>query len=469
MTDLKCDKIMKNRQDMIIIPGQKLLMTPYMHKVIEILQLPLIDLEQKIYDEVTENPLLEIESNDKEQLNEPIDEVELTREEDLIKYFEDTSDAGYYNSARSEKKDFIEEVVVNKPTLQEHLLWQLRLNTYSDDDFNIGERIISNLDEKGYLSIPLEEIAKDTDIPIKQFRDVLNIIQRFEPYGIAAKDLQESLLIQLKFIPNKDEWSRIIVEKYFDLLIKHKYSEIAKKLGVTKEEVLKSVDVIKRLNPYPAEEYGSDTPQYIVPDVMVEKVGKNYVIILNDEWIPKIRINAKYRNMLKNNEVSPKIKKYLREKFSQALWFLKSIEQRKTTIYRVVEMLLKLQRGFFDNGVEAIKPLILKDVSKKIEVHESTVSRVVTNKYIQTSWGVFPLKYFFSSSVKSLDSEDGISSKKVMNTIKNIVASEDKKKPYSDLKIVENLKKKGMIISRRTVTKYRKKLSIMPSNLRKIR
>ncbi len=460
------------QQSLDILQQQKLLMTPYLHRIIEILQLPLIDLEQRIYDELAENPMLEAEVEAVKDSTDKFDDVELTREEDLIKYFEDTSDVGYYTSyqydgEKEKKHNIIEEVLTRPPTLQEHLIWQLRLNTFSEEDFKIGERIISNTDNRGYLITPIEEIAKGMSLPVEKVKAVLKIIQTFEPYGVGARDLRECLMIQLKFFPEKDPWASVIVEKYFDLLSKHNFAAIAKKLGVPLNVVENSIKIIKKLNPYPGEEYDSRKTEYVVPDVMVEKVQGKYIIILNDEWIPKLRINQRYKAMLKSKNVSNKIKKYLREKFIQAVWFLKSIEQRRTTIYKVTEAILAMQYEFFEKGPQEIKPLILKDIADRIGVHESTVSRVTSNKYIQTPWGVYELKYFFSSSLKTTEDKEDVSSKKVMDMIKNIVAAEDKQKPYSDEQIADILKKKGIVISRRTVTKYRKKLKILPSNLRR--
>ncbi|MBN1898362.1 MAG: RNA polymerase factor sigma-54 [Spirochaetes bacterium] len=465
---------MKQQQHIGPYQHQKMIMSPYLHKIIEILQLPLINLEQRIYNEITENPMLEAEYDSLEDATDDFNEIDTAKQEELLKYFEDTSDLGYYSSYqfdgnKEKKHDFIEKTLTRPPTLQEHLVWQLRLSTVNPDDFRIGESIISNIDQRGYLACSPEEIARGLSCSVQGVEKVLHIIQTFEPYGTGCRDLRECLMIQIKYLPQKDEWALPVVDKYFDLLTKRQYSRIARKLGVPLETLKRSLKIIKKLNPYPGEGYEVKKSEYVVPDVMVEKVNDKFIIVLNDEWIPRLRINQRYKNMLKNKGTSQKLRKYLKDKFMQAILFMKSIEQRRTTIYRVTETLAKIQSEFFDQGPQGIKSLTLKTIAQKIGMHESTVSRVTSNKFIQTPWGVYELKYFFSSSLRTIEDNKEVASKKVMEMIKTIIINEDKKNPYADDIIVDIIKKEGIIISRRTVAKYRKKLGILPSNLRKLK
>ena len=446
---------------------QKLTMSPYLHQMMEILQLQVLDLEQRINEELETNPLLEADDseNDKEK---QIDEED-SKYDELVKIFEDSSDIGRYNySTRSNndtKSNFIEGVLTQPESLQDHLIWQLRLHILNEKDFQIGERIISNINEKGYLISSTEEIAAGMNISTEEVDKILKIIQAFEPYGVGARNLQECMLIQLRFIPEKKIWAEKIVKNYFDLLYKHKVKDIAYKLNVDIITVEKTISFIQKLDPNPGLMYYNKVTEYVTPDAQVEKTDDNdFVIIINDEWVPKLHIQKSYRNMIKNKKIDNKIKKYLREKVKYAMLFIKSIEQRKTTLYKVAEAILRFQRQFFVNGTEYIAPLTLKDIADHVRVHESTISRVTSNKYMQTPYGIFKMKYFFSRKIRT-ETEGDISTKRIMIIIKELV--ENEVKPLSDDEIRNILKKQGINIARRTVSKYRKKIRILPSYLRK--
>ena len=457
---------------------QKLYMSPYLHQMMEILQLQVLDLEQRINEELQTNPLLEFDEpeNDKEKDKEKdknteteteIDE-EYNKYEELVKYFEDSSDMSQYNykikSDPDSQLNVLEGVLSRPESIQEHLLWQLRLNVLNDNDFRIGERIISNIEDKGYLISTVEEIASGINIPVVAVEKVLTLIQSFEPYGVGAKDLQECLLIQLKYHPHKDIWAEKIVKDYFDLLYKHKIKKIAHKLDVDIITVNKTILFIQKLDPNPGLMYYNKITEYVTPDANVEKKGDDLKIIINDEWIPKLRIQKNYRNMIKNKKIDLKLKKYLKDKVKYALLFIKSIEQRKTTVYRVINALVEYQKQFFLKGQEFIAPLTLKDIADNVGVHESTISRVTSNKYLQTPFGIFEMKYFFSKKIKT-DNNESVSAKSVMEFIKELIGNEVN--PLSDDEIKNILQKKGVQIARRTVSKYRQKLKILPSYLRK--
>ena len=446
---------------------QKLTMSPYLHQMMEILQLQVLDLEQRINEELQTNPLLEVDDSEDDR-EKQIDEED-DKYDELAKIFEDSSDIGRYNySARKNndsKSSFIEGVLSRPESLQEHLIWQLRLNVLNERDFEIGERITSNIDEKGYLKSSIEEIAAGMNMSTEEVEKVLKIIQTFEPYGVGARNLQECLLIQLRFSPDKEIWAEKIVNNYFDLLYKHKVKDVAYKLNVDIITVEKTISFIQTLDPNPGLTYYNKVTEYVTPDVHIEKTNNDdFAIIINDEWVPRLHIQRSYKNMIRNKNVDKKVKKYLKEKVKYALLFIKSIEQRKTTLYRVSEAILKFQRQFFLEGTEYIAPLRLKDIADYVGVHESTISRVTSNKYIQTPFGIYKMKYFFSKKMKT-ETEGDISTRRIMNIVKELV--ENEVKPLSDDEIRDILQKQGIIIARRTVSKYRKKMRILPSYLRK--
>ncbi len=461
---------MKLTHNLNLKQQHQLIMSPFLKYIVEIFQLPVLDLQQRISEELQENPMLELDearNENEESLNEEFDESIMEKAESLLDYFGDSSDIGYvsYNSD-DKKREFIEGTLTKPATLQEYLLWQLRLTTLDKDKFKIGESIISNIDDRGYLISSVEDIAKGNKVDVAEVEEVLKVIQTFEPYGVGARDLQETLLIQLKYYPEKNEWAERVIKNYFDLLSRGRKEEIRKHLGVSREAVENVLEFIKHLDPSPGHQYDSKKVEYVIPDVLIKKVDESdFIIVINDEWIPRVRVNKKYRELLKNNKVSNKTKKYLKNKFNYALWFIKSIEQRNTVLYKVSESIVKHQKNFFLKGPEYIVPLTLKDIAEDIEMHPSTVSRVTMDKYMQTPFGIYQMKHFFSTGIRS-DLDEEVSSRRVMERIKDIVENENPGKPYSDEQIVKILEKEKIHIARRTVAKYRKILKILPSNLR---
>ncbi len=332
--------------------------------------------------------------------------------------------------------------------------------------------IIGNLAEDGYFKIdgfegdPLIRVAQEANVSIACAERVLKVIQHFDPVGIAARDLQECLLIQARLLGVEEGFVGAIIKRHLKLLEAKNLPAIAREMHVPLEEVVAAMKLIAGFEPKPGRSFAGDEPQYITPDVYVYKVGDKYMTVLNDDGLSKLRISATYRNALKAGAANGKAKDFIQDKLRSAVWLIRSIHQRQRTIYKVTESIVKFQRDFFDKGIAHLKPLILRDVAEDIGMHESTVSRVTTNKYVHTPQGIYELKFFFNSSIAKTGGDE-IASEAVKNHIKQIVAAEDSKTPYSDQRIVELLKGQGIEIARRTVAKYREVLGILPSSKRK--
>jgi len=447
--------------------SQKLILTPQLKNAIEILHMSALELKSKIEQEIQENPFLEEETTESE--NKETAESSTETPGEIETYFEDSSDSGYVKKSKetydsNSNSNFIEGVLSQSETLQEHLIWQLQLSFDDEKSIAIGKAIISNITEDGFFTADLSEIAEFLGVPLEDVKKILAVIQTFEPYGVAARDLQESLLNQIKFMPQKDPWAQRILSEFFELLRKKKYIQIGKALGISEKTVLESVDFIGNLNPSPGLEYTQKKTVYVVPDVIIKKIDGNFVVMMHDAWLPNLTINSYYESLSRSYSTKDSTKKFLNDKYFSALWFLKNIEQRRMTVYKVSKSILKHQKVFFEEGSKKLVPLILQDIADDIEMHASTVSRVTNGKYMQTPSGIYEFKYFFSSKLKSQTGDD-FSSRSVKEIIKDLIAAENK--PYSDLEIVELLSSRGIQISRRTVTKYRKLLRILPSYLRK--
>lgn len=449
---------------------QKLIMTPELRQAIQILQFNNVELVEYINKQIEANPFIEItgikkESNekDKESLKKENKKDEIDWNEVVEKY----DDISYktYNKSYENKQTF-ESYTSKKMSLKEHLMTQLGVTIKNENERNIGELIIESLDRKGYLIASIQDLSLQLSENPVEVERVLRMIQTFDPVGVGARSLSECLSIQLKEKGITDENIYTIVDSYLDEIATNRIQKISKDLHIPVKRVQSICDIIRMLEPKPARGFvvDSDSIRYIVPDVTIEKINDEYVIIVNDSNFPILSISRYYKNMLGN--VSDKeTSKFLYDKFNSSMWLIKSIEQRRHTLYKVVESIVKFQRGFFDEGNKALKPLVLKDVADEISVHESTVSRATNGKYVQTPRGIFELKYFFTSSVS--DVSGGISSTSVKSTIKDIVDREDTKKPLSDQKITDILKEKGIEISRRTVAKYRDELRIPSSSMRR--
>jgi RNA polymerase sigma-54 factor len=361
----------------------------------------------------------------------------------------------------------VDAVATRRPTLQEHLQWQLQLSTFPDAERAVASWILGNLDDDGYLRATLEEIARQAGVDEELAAATLKRVQALDPPGVAARDLRECLLLQLDALRLEDPLVRRIVDQHLPQLEKRDLRGIARDLGATIEEVAVAADVVAQLEPRPGRPFGGDEPIYIVPDIYVHKIGDDYHIVMNEDGLPKLRINRLYRDVLaKSREVGKETRDYVQDRVRSAMWLIKSIHQRQRTIYRVMESIVRHQREFFDRGIAHLRPLNLRDVADDIGMHESTVSRVTTNKYAHTPQGIFELKYFFNSSINRVDG-DAIASESVKEKIRQLISRENPRDPLSDQKLAEVLKAANIDIARRTVTKYREAMNILSSTKRR--
>lgn len=462
---------------------QQLIMTPQLQQAIKLLQLNHIELVQEVQREMLENPVLE---ETQEKLEDPRQLPDVGKEitapqtseqwdgsdnsVDWARYFADRSVSDYRGGFNREDREEVESVLTRATDLSSHLEWQLHMVDMDAESKNTGMVLIGYINDDGYLSAPLEEIFEKEKLDPINAEWVLERIQTFDPTGIGARDLSECLLIQLDTLGVKDDVVRTIVRNHLKDLERHDYKAIAKTLDIEVDRVVALVKIITRLEPKPGRPFSAERPQYITPDIYVRRVGDEYVITLNDDGMPKLRVSNYYKKILQDLESSSKKEReYIQEKLRGALWLIRSIHQRQRTIYKVTESIVNFQGDFLEKGVKYLKPLILRDVAEDIKMHESTVSRVTTNKYVHTPQGIFELKYFFNSGISS-DQGGPVASESVKSMITKIIEEENLKKPYSDQKIVQLLKEReGLNIARRTVTKYREMLGILSSTKRKRR
>ncbi|WP_297212232.1 MULTISPECIES: RNA polymerase factor sigma-54 [Thermodesulfovibrio] len=459
---------------------QKLALTPQLQLQLKLLQLPQLELSQYIQLELMENPLLEVEEEISiEQDRDVSNEIEETEDSTIIDrlskviiddYFseraDDGRDLGYFNPGVEDKPSF-ELFYSTKADLTEHLLWQLRLSKAPDDLRAVAEIVIGNIDEDGYLKASEQEIASLAEVDTEKVKRAIELVQEFDPPGVGARDIKECLLLQLKNLGLANTVVQKIIEEHLEDIQKKKYDRIAKKINVPVEEIIESVRIIEKLEPRPGRNFSKTLISIPVPDVYVQKVEGDYQIILNDEGIPKLRLSKLYNELINEKYLQGEEKKYLREKLKSAVELLRSIEQRNKTIYSVTESLIKFQREFFDKGVSFLKPLNLRDIASDIGLHESTISRVTSNKYLFCEHGLFSYKFFFSNSLSSISG--GVSTTHVKELIQKIINDENPEKPLSDKEISEMLQRQGIDIARRTVAKYREELKIPPKPLRKLK
>ncbi len=465
---------------------QKLILTPQLQQAIKLLQMPQLELSQNLTSELVENPFLEEiadESGNSEASEmeasetEPHDDFDDTEAplEKLMNianddYFEergmDGRDLGYFNPGTVAPPSF-ENFISREGDLQEHLLWQLRLAANMPEAIkDAAEVVIGNLDENGYLRATDEDITKMAGCTPRETAEAVKLVQTFDPTGVGARDLKECLLLQLDSLDLRGTLVESLITNSMEALEKKKYPHLAKEYNCAIDDVLAAVRVIEKLEPKPGRNYSSTSPVYIVPDVYIVKSEGDYHIVLNDEGLPRLRLNHIYKRLLsQKNSLQKEEKQFIEEKLRSAIWLLKSLEQRNKTIYRVAESILKFQREFFDCGVRLLKPLNLRDVATDLNMHESTISRATSSKYLSCDHGLFSLKFFFSSGIQG--GEGRMSSTSVKDIIKKIISEEDSRKPLSDQEIVDICKGSRIEIARRTVAKYRKELNIAPQNQRK--
>ena len=466
---------------------QKLILTPSLQQAIKLLPMSTLELVDLLNQEMVENPMLEEVPTEELQPAEAAAQTEKTEGEeqaataatekgdnwddsDYEYFFGDYLDDGYRPRTPQEVKELppIENTLSTSTSLSDHLMWQLSMQTDDERMRAIGTAIIGNVDDDGYLVASLDEIAGMGPWPVVDVEQALLLIQRFDPTGVAARDLQECLLLQIRHIGLEGTPTEKIVVDHLRLLQNHQIPEIARRLGLSIDELKEHVEIIKHLDPKPGSRYNPSQAHYVIPDVYVMKVEDQYVAVLNEEGLPQLRISPVYRRLLdKNTEQNTETRAYVKDKFRSALWLIKSVEQRQKTIHKVSTSIINFQRDFLDYGIEHLRPLVLRDVANDIGMHESTVSRVVTNKYMHTPQGVFELKYFFHSGISSSYGES-VSSVTIKNRIRKIIENEDPRRPLSDSKIVSILQHEGLVLARRTIAKYREELKIPTSNQRKV-
>src|SRR5512133_3796645 len=487
--------------------SQQLVMTPQLQQAIKLLELSRMELVALVQTEMTENPLREAPEEGEEesaaQAASPAEAAEIesqplakesdrseevkgeegANEIDWDQYLDHYQLQGHTAPSNrgmaDEELPGAESTLTRKTDLFDHLAWQIRLSSFTREEEQVALLVIGNLDDDGYFKMPAVEgedadaltrdplvrVAFEAGVGIEFAERVLHRVQALDPPGIAARDLRECLLLQVRHINADTPEIVAIIERHLKHLESKNYGAIAKDLKISVEEVVKAVKVVSRLEPKPGRAYSGEEAQYITPDVYVHKMGDTYVTVLNDDGLSKLRISGMYRSALKNGQAGA-AKEYIQDKLRSAVWLIRSIHQRQRTIYKVTESIVKFQRDFLDKGISHLKPLILRDVAEDIGMHESTVSRVTTNKYVHTPQGIYELKFFFNSAINRTGGDE-IASEAVKNHIKQIVAAEDAKHPHSDQRIVELLRTQGIEIARRTVAKYREVLGILPSSKRK--
>ena len=464
--------------------SQRLILTPSLQQAIKLLPMTTLELMDMLNQEVVENPLLEEVSTEEMQQADAEAQVEKSdpdpepatekqdtwNDADYEYFFGDYLDDGYRPRIPREIKELppIENTLSTTSSLADHLTWQLSVRT--DDKLlrDVGIAIIGNLDDDGYLVASIEEIAAMGNWPEAEVERVLTLVQAFDPVGVAARDLQECLLLQLQHLGLDDTPSEVIVREHLRLLRSNQIPELARQLGVTIDELKHHIEIIRRLDPKPGTRHNPSPSHYVTPDVYIVKVDDQYVATLNENGLPQLRISPVYRRLLdKNSQNSAETRSYVKEKFRSALWLIKSVDQRQKTIHKVATSIINFQREFLDHGIEHLRPLVLRDVANDIGMHESTVSRVVNNKYMHTPQGVFEMKFFFHSGIHSSYGES-VSSVTIKQRIRKIIEVEDSRKPLSDSRIVSILQEEGLILARRTIAKYREELKIPTSSQRKV-
>lgn len=496
---------------------QTLRMTPQLQQAIKLLQLSRMELETAIRKEIEENPMLEdsaeLDQERPDAESAPTAEGDRTAEMQGQGDLKDISQDQAQDPRKQDEFDWesyldpgpklpsvssfgdseeimnYENIISASKSLYDHLVWQLNLHGFNEEEFAIAAILISYIDDDGYIKTPFEEIAQNEGVSVKELEEILPFVQEFDPPGVGARSLQECLLIQAKHLQEDTHDIVHLVNHHLKDLEKKNYEGIAKAMSKPVEDVIAMCKIIYDMDPKPGRAFTIPETQYVTPDVYVYPVGDDYVVALNEDGLPRLRVSNFYKNALKNETLAtlagpkapapvegqppaeaaaavPTAQDYIKDKLRAAVWLIKSIHQRQRTIYKVTESIVKHQREFFDKGPAFIKPMILRDIANDVGIHESTVSRVTTNKYVHTPRGIFELKYFFNSGI-STDDGDALASESVKLKIKDLVSAEDVKNPLSDQKIVDLLKKDGINIARRTVAKYRDVLGILPSSRRK--
>ena len=485
---------------------QSLVLAPQLQQSLALLQAPTLELKALVEQELQQNPVLEEaaspevdqqekETGDSERAeaadpseppadlnfdpasekpsNEPVDDFQAEFErlvqldQEWRDHFAQTNIPTRASAEEEEKRQFMFDSLVANTSLQEILLEQVRESSLVQEQWPIAEMLIGNIDEYGYLKATIEELATSTGLPPEKILDVLKVIQTFDPSGVGARDLRECLMLQLERAGQKDSLEYRIVSDFMEALGKRRIPEIARGTGTEVDEVQDALENIARLEPRPGRAYLADNDQYILPEVFVHRSADDFVVSTNNEHIPHLRISNTYKDLMSQGDNSPEVRNYIREKIRAGKFLIKSLHQRQQTILNIAREIVNRQREFMDKGVAYLKPLTMVQIAEVVGVHETTVSRAVSGKYMQTPQGIFEMKYFFTAGIQTA-SGDGMSNTSVKDMIAEIFKQEDQGKPLSDQAVVRMLQEKGIVIARRTVAKYRTELNILPSNLRKV-
>lgn len=469
--------------------SQKLTLTPSLLQKIELLTMSNLELCDLISQEMTSNPVLEdaketddrqevIEAagvDEKEDLSvaERLDEtpnkesLEDINYDDFFSDYMESEPRTHEREADNEDRPTFESFLVKPISLAEHLNWQLSMTTVSDRIRDLAEKIIGNLNENGFLDEPWDEFCTSEECTHEEAEVALALVQGFDPIGVGARDVKECLLLQLSIVKRDVSLEKRLIEEFLPLIQTHKYKEICSKMSCDAEDLSAALDVIRSLNPSPGRKYGVADPIYVIPEVIIAKVENDYVVFMNDDGMPRLRLNSAYRAMIKGTMTTQETKEFLREKIRSAVDLIRNIDQRQQTLYRVCRCITQRQRDFLEYGTRGLKPMLIKDVAAELGVHSSTISRVVTNKYVDTPQGVMELRKFFTTGMEKEDGEE-ISTLNVKNKIKEMIEKEDAGKPYADDQLSRMLKTQGIQITRRTVAKYREQMRIPGSRERKI-
>ncbi len=473
-------------------------MTPQLQQAIKLLQLSTLELSDAVQQEIEQNPLLEEDTNTPDSNHESLHEIigEPPPPEEPLPLIDRTAEVSLDDNAGLKEIDWSDyeneyessssfkergdggdlpsrlDILSKKTSLEDHLLWQFKFNELSAEEEAVGLFMIGNLTRDGFLEVDEAEIMAATGSSPETVQRVLALLQDMDPSGVGARNLKECLLLQLTHLTLSDSTASLIVRDYMHFLETRNYAAIAKAAKLSMKEVLEAVAVVTGLNPHPGRAFADEEPHFITPDVYVYKMDGEYVIQLNDDGLPRLKISNFYKDILKDQKgisaaAAVETKGYIQEKLRSAMWLIKSIQQRQRTIYKVVESLVKFQLEFFEKGPTCLKPLILRDVAEDISMHESTISRVTTNKYVHTPQGIYELKYFFNSSIARYDGEDAMASESIKVKMRQMLQDENHEKPLSDMAISEEFAKDNIKIARRTVAKYREQLGILPAKLRK--
>ncbi len=470
-------------QSQVQKPIITIMMSPQMQQAIRLLQLPILELSQKIEEELLQNPVLEEEELAAPEVEEPAEAPAETQGEEVSfdeefntlaklddewrDFFRQTAPYTKRSDDEDERRAFLESSITRSDTLEESLTHQMTLSVASEPERKLGLFIIGHIDENGFLTADVDDLSRLSGHSPEEVERVLKIVQTFEPSGIGARNLQESLLIQLRNLGKENSLAYRIVEKHFSELAKKKFPRIGRDLSVTVEEVQAAVEEIARLTRRPGRLVGPEHTHYIVPDITLRKDDGDFEIVVNDDRIPHLRISDFYRKMMGDDNLSPKVKEYIKERIHSGRWLIKNIYQRQQTLHNIAKEIIGVQKKFLTgSGSRGLRPLTMHQVAEVVGLHESTVSRAIANKYIETPRGLFPLKYFFTTAIETDDGGE-VSSRQVKHLVKELVDKEDPRKPFSDEALVKLVNARGMKIARRTVAKYRKELGILPSHLRK--